>query len=223
MNFEETHAAFIRYHLTRRSGERKGRLERGHQHGEQLFLQQIWWPLKGDLDDLHPEYEVLDWRGRSYFGDFAYLPGNLKFLLEIKGYGSHVRDMDRKRFCVELNRETFLQSMGFRIVSFAYDDIAHRPDLCIALLHMLLSRYQPGKRMVDRTVFAENEVIRLAYFLARSIRPIDVANHFDINQRTAVRLLQTLCTKGWLRPVIRGKGVKVLHYELVHGVWDYND
>lgn len=33
MDFEQTHAAWIRSHLERRSGERKGRLEREHQHG----------------------------------------------------------------------------------------------------------------------------------------------------------------------------------------------
>ena len=61
-------------HLSARSGERQGRLKRGHGHAEQLFLHNVWWPLRGDFGDLHPEYEVLDWRGRSYFADFAYLP-----------------------------------------------------------------------------------------------------------------------------------------------------
>lgn len=89
VNFQEAHTSFIRYHLERRSGERKGRLERGHQHGELLFLQNVWYPLQGNFNDLHPEYEVLDWRGRSYYGDFAYLPGQLKFIWEIKGFGSH--------------------------------------------------------------------------------------------------------------------------------------
>lgn len=221
MDFEEIHSAFINSHLGRRSGERKGRLERGHQHGEKLFLQNVWWPVKGHFDDLHPEYEILDWRGRSYFADFAYLARNLKFLCEIKGFGPHVRDMDRKRYADELNRELFLQALGFRVVSFAYDDVAQRPDLCITLLRMLLSRYQPGLPPVDRAVLAEQEVIKLAYSLARPIRPIDIASHFDVNHRTAVRLLQTVSAKGWLRPIRPGKGVKVLMYEHVKGVWDY--
>ncbi|MGO4275110.1 hypothetical protein AB4Z22_35640 [Paenibacillus sp. TAF58] len=143
MDFEKIHSAFINSHLGRRSGERKGRLERGHQHGEKLFLQNVWWPIKGNFDNLHPEYEILDWRGRSYFADFAYLAGSLKFLWEIKGFGPHVKDMDRKRFADELNRELFLQALGFRVISFAYDDVSQRPDLCITLLRMLLSRYQP--------------------------------------------------------------------------------
>lgn len=85
MTFEEEHAAFIRYHLDNRTGERRGRLDRGHRHGESLFLRNVWWPLRGGFEDLHPEYEVLDWRGRSYFADFACLPGFVKLLFEIKG------------------------------------------------------------------------------------------------------------------------------------------
>lgn len=223
MNFQEAHAAFLQSHLVRRSGERRGRLERGHLHGEALFLQNVWYPLNGHFQELHPEYEVLDWRGRSYFADFAYLPGPIKFIWEIKGFGPHVQDMDRKKYCDELNRELFLQALGYRVVSFAYDDVAHRPELCITLLRMLLSRYQPGASPVYRAALEENEVIRLALQLARPIRPIDVEQHFEVNHRTAVRLVQSLCGKGWLRPVVSGKGGKLLRYELDRKVWDYID
>jgi hypothetical protein len=151
MDFHEAHRRFVDFHLKRRTGERRGLLERGHQHGEALFLQNVWYPLQGHFDDLHPEYEVMDWRGRSYFADFAYLPGRLKFIWEVKGFGPHVQDMDRKRYCDELNRELFLQSLGFRVVSFAYDDVAHRPELCMTLLRMLLARYQAGAAPVGRS------------------------------------------------------------------------
>jgi hypothetical protein len=223
MKFEEKHAQFIRSHLERRLGERRGRLERGHQHGEKLFLRNVWWQLHDHFDDLHPEYEVMDWRGRSYFADFAYMPGNLKFLWEIKGFGPHVQDMDRKRYCDEINREMFLQALGFRVVSFAYDDVANRPDTCIALLRMLLSRYRPSQPPINRAVLAEQEVIRLAVQFARPIRPIDVSQHFAINHRTAIRYLHALCTKGWLRPVISGKQTKITQYEFVRGCWDEID
>jgi hypothetical protein len=198
-------------------------LERGHQHAEELFLKNVWYPLQGHFDDLHPEYEVLDWRGRSYFGDFAYLLGPLKFIWEIKGYVPHVQDMDRKRYCDELNRELFLQALGFRVVSFAYDDVAQRPELCITLLRMLLSRYQAGPSPISRANIAEKEIIRLALQIARPIRPIDVERHFELNHRTSLRLLQSLCEKGWLRPVSTGKGGRVLRYELTPKAWDYID
>lgn len=81
MGFEHAHQAFMQEHLDARTGERQARLRRGHNHGELLFLQQVWWPLKGNLTALHPEYEVLDWRNRSYFADFAWLPGYVKLLI----------------------------------------------------------------------------------------------------------------------------------------------
>lgn len=75
MEFEKAHGQFINNHISRRKGERRARLERGHRHGETLFLKNVWWPLYRNLDYLHPEYEVPDWRGRSYFGDFAFYQG----------------------------------------------------------------------------------------------------------------------------------------------------
>ncbi|NOU70027.1 hypothetical protein GC098_01005 [Paenibacillus sp. LMG 31458] len=223
MPFDEEHTAFIRLHLESRTGERRGRLERGHRHGERLFLSNVWWPLRGSLKDLHPEYEVLDWRGKSYFADFAWLPGYVKLLFEIKGFTTHVRDMDRHKYCNELNRETFLHSMGFHVISFAYDDVEQRPDLCITLLRMVLSRYLPSQTPVSRALFAEKEIIRLATQLAQPLRPKDVELHFEIDHKTAVLMLKKLCTKGLLLPSFRGNGERVVRYELAPGVLDYFD
>lgn len=217
MNITEAHEAFIRAHVDNRSGERRGRLGRGHGHGESLFLKQIWWILRGNFDDLHPEYEVLDWRGRSYFADLAWLPGFVKLLIEIKGYASHVRDLDRQKFCNELNRETFLHAMGYQVISFAYDDVEQRPELCIALLRMVLARYQASPTPVLRAHMAEKEVLRLAVQLAEPIRPKDVELHFDIDHRTAVMMLKKLCSKGMLTPTFSGKGQRVGKYTLVGG------
>jgi hypothetical protein len=223
LTFEEAYASFIRHHLTSRTGERRGRLERGHRHAESLFLRNVWWPLRGNFQDLHPEYEVLDWRGRSYFADLAWLPGFVKLLFEIKGFNSHVRDMDRQKYCNELNRETFLYAMGYHVISFAYDDVEQHPELCITLLRMVLSRYQPGQSPVSRTLLAEKEIIRLAIQLAQPIRPKDVERHFEIDHKTAVLMLQRLCKKGWLLPAYRGNGERIVRYELARGVLEYFD
>lgn len=220
-NFEEEHQLFLKQHLNLRSGERRGRLERGHNHGEILFLKNVWWPIYENLDGLHPEYEIADWRGRSYFGDFAYLKGLLKFIIEIKGYGPHVRDMDRKRYCDELNRELFLQCTGYRVISFAYDDICDRPELCRTLLQMLFNRYLALEQSTQRSTISENEVIRMALSQAQSLTPKRVASHFGINHRTAVRILHSLCAKGWLHPISTGVGERVHRYELQRGAWEF--
>ncbi|MEF3304738.1 hypothetical protein [Paenibacillus sp. GYB003] len=223
MTFEEAHEAFITRHLEKRTGERRGRLERGHRHGESLFLSNVWWPLLGNLEHLHPEYEVLDWRGRSYFADFAWLPGHVKLLFEIKGFASHVRDMDRQSYCRELNRETFLHALGFHVVSFAYDDVEQRPELCMMLLRLVLNRYQPSSAPVSRAILAEKEIVRLAIRLAGPIRPKDVEHHFGIDHKTAVLMLKKLCLKGWIRPAHRASGKRIVRYELARNAADFLD
>ncbi|MCY9664003.1 hypothetical protein M5X11_03265 [Paenibacillus alginolyticus] len=52
MPFEQAHQLFIENHHARRSGERKGRLMRGHNYAEKLLLQLVWWPLFGNFDNL---------------------------------------------------------------------------------------------------------------------------------------------------------------------------
>lgn len=223
VDFEEAHNLFIQKHLANRTGERHRRLQHGHRHAESLFLRNVWWPLRGNFQDLHPEYEVLDWRGRSYFADLAWLPGHVKLIIEIKGYSTHVRDMDRHKYCNELNRETFLYAMGYNVISFAYDDVEQQPDLCITLLRMILSRYQPAASPICRAILAEKEIIRLALQLARCIRPKDVQGHFGIDHKTAVIMLKRLCAKGWLLPLSRGKGERIVRYELAHDILHYLD
>ncbi|WP_438447298.1 hypothetical protein [Gorillibacterium sp. sgz5001074] len=222
--FEEAHAAFVQHHLERRSGERRDRLERGHSHAEKLFAQKVWWPLKGHFDGLHPEYEVLDWRGRPYYADYVYSPGQWSLLIEIKGYAEHVTHMDRTKYSNELNRECFLQGAGFHVVSFAYDDVAHRPEVVLYLLRVILNRYESTGSRVERVFFADQEIFRYAVFLARPIRPVDVSARFSIDPRTAVAHLRRLCAKGWLQPVHRGTGQRTLYYEITKqgldsGLW----
>jgi len=195
MDFESAHRLFVEHHLAERSGERQDRLRRGHREAERLFCRNVWWPLRQHFDRLHPEYEVTDWRGLVYFCDFAWITPYAKLIIEIKGFGPHIQDMDRRKFCRELNRETFLTAMGFQVISFAYDDVAQRPELCITLLRMVLSRYTSSESPVSvkSGVLAERETIRLACTLARPLRPIDIKTHFRIDHRTAVKILQSLC------------------------------
>ncbi|MBB6670597.1 hypothetical protein H7C19_07830 [Cohnella nanjingensis] len=73
------------------------------------------------------------------------------------------------------------------------------------------------KPPVDRVVLAEKETVKLAFFLARPIRPIDVVEHFGMNHRTAVKILESLCAKGYLRRIPHGKGDRHVQYELIQG------
>jgi len=217
MGFEHAHQQFIQDHLSRRRGERKGRLERGHGHGEKSFAEKIWWVLKGNFDRLHPEYELLDWRGKPYFADFVYfsLAGVLKLIIEIKGFGTHVQEMDRQGHRRECERELFFEGIGYRVVSIAYDDIRDQPDLIVAMLRMLLSQYESEPAMAPKLTFAENEIVRTALTIGRPVRPLDLEQALGMTHRRVVRELTALCESGWFRPITGKDGKRVVRYELI--------
>lgn len=127
MPFEQAHQSLIKNHHARRTGERKGRLLRGHNFAEKLLLQQVWWPLFGNFDNLHPEYEIYDWNRKSQFLDFAFLTPFGRFGIECDGYQSHIKDMDREKFSYALNRDTFLTGMGWTMIHFSFDDTRTDP------------------------------------------------------------------------------------------------
>lgn len=213
MEFEEAHGLFIDQHLNARTGERKGRLVRGHNFAEKLFLQNVWWPLFESLNFLHPEYEIYDWNRKSQFLDFAFLPQNGScFGIECDGFQSHIKDMDREKFSYSVNRETFLTGMGWKMIHFSFDDLQQRPEVCRMLLQLVLAPYLAGKSAGVDILSDEKEVLRLAWRLGRAIRPMDVKLHFGINFRTARRLLHSLSNKGFLQPIKTGNGIR--HYEL---------
>jgi len=218
MEFEQAYAAFMQSHVSRRTGERKGRLISRNYHGEKLFLKNVWWKLKRNFEDLHPEYEIMDWRGRSYFIDFLWMPpGPIKLLIEIKSYSKHVRDLDRDGYCRELRRELFNQAMGYRVISFAYDDVESNPDICMTLLKIFLSAHFSNDSSTPIDLLAEDEIIRYAFRLVRPIRPIDVVRQPKMDHRTAVKHLKELSKKGWFKPVYGISGKRAVCYALTKG------
>lgn len=224
MDFEQAYEAYMSKHISLRTGERKGRLLTRKLHAEKLFLSNVWWPMKGNLDHLHPEYEITDWRGRPYFVDNAFAPpGTPIFLWEIKGFAKHIREMDRQGFSNELNREFFLQGIGYRLISIAYDDVAERPELVISLLKLFLSQFQTDTMPVKLAQLVEKEIIRLALQLARPFRPVDVSRHLDFNYRTTMKHINSLLAKKWIKPVSSGAGERVVYYTLAHNVSFYLD
>lgn len=213
MTFEEAHGWFIDQHLSARTGERRGRLVRGHNFAEKLFLQKVWWPLFESLDDLHPEYEVYDWNRKSQFLDFAFLPQNgSRFGIECDGFQSHVKDMDREKFSYALNRGTYLTGMGWRMLHFSFDDLQHRPEVCRMLLQLAMAPYLARKSTSVDILSQEKDVLRFAWHLGRQVHPKDMTTHFCINYRTARKLLSSLCDKGLMRPVHMGERVR--YYEV---------
>ncbi|WP_168121045.1 hypothetical protein [Paenibacillus sp. HB172176] len=122
--------------------------------------------------------------------------------------------MDRKKYCNELNRETFLTATGYKVISFAYDDVAHRPDLCKTFLRMLLHQYDKSE-LIPMNEVLQKEIIRLAASLARPLRPVDVKKLLAVNHRTIVKTLQILCDKGIFKPEYGRSGKYIVRYSLL--------
>lgn len=224
MGFAEEHSKWLSDHKKRRKGERLDRLERGHRHGEQLFVERVWWPIFGHMDDLHPEYEVLDYRGRPYFVDLVWKPGVVKFAIEVKGYGPHVQNTDRTRYRQELNRETYLQIAGYRVVSVPYDDLESAPELIVSLFKSLLAPSLLMNKQEDganhRYCRLERDILRMAAHTDGLIRPVDLVNELGLNPRTVRKYMSALCEKGKFRPVLAEGSTRVCRYEYIHSFMD---
>lgn len=222
MGFVEEHQKWLDYHKKRRTGERLDRLERGHKHGEKMFVERVWWPIFGHMDDLHPEYEVSDWRGRPYFVDLVWKPGQVKFAFEVKGYGPHVQQTDRTRYRQELNRETYLQIAGYRVVTIPYDDLELVPELTISLIKSLLApcMFKNVDEETRRYSRLERDILRIASRWNGSIRPVDLVRELGVNPRTVKKYMNSLCEKGKFRPVLAQGGDRICRYEYSHSFMD---
>lgn len=200
MGFEQAHQAWLEQHIRSCTGERRNRLERGHGHGERLFLMRIWYALVGNFDYLHPEYEVRDWRGNPYYLDLVWICGKLKLVIEIKGYGPHVQRTDRIRYRRELNREIYLQVMGYRVIVVPYDELEDNPEMILGFFRALLSPLMTLADKKEEYSLIEREILRLAMRWDGPIRPIDVVKETGISRKTVVKYMKLLSDRGRLRP-----------------------
>jgi len=96
--FEEAYEKWLREQVEREGNPRRRELLRkGLSYGTTAFLRTIWYPAIGNLNDLHPEYEVRDLNNRYRYLDLAYMPGDVRGCIEIQDYRSHARDIESSR------------------------------------------------------------------------------------------------------------------------------
>ncbi|MGN7455921.1 hypothetical protein ACTHPH_14015 [Paenibacillus pasadenensis] len=217
-SFDSAHAAWLQRHVDARTGERKDRLRRGHAHGEILFLRAVWWPLFGHFDDLHPEYEVKDWRGAACYLDFAWFAEGVRFNIDVKGFGPHVQQMDRSGYRREAMREMFLHSHGFRTLTVAYDSLKEEPNQVRDLIAQIArsgSDFSVGIKG-DGAGEGMNRVDAALLSYARAhggdIYPFKAAEAIGVHRRTAAIHLKRLAEKGLFESVAAGG--KVCRYRL---------
>jgi hypothetical protein len=218
MSYLEEHERWIKRHLAIRKGERLDALKRGHGYGNQLFAERIWWPLVGHFLGLHPEYEVKDLRGRSYFVDFMWLVGSLRIVFEIMDYGSH--GTDRTKYRQDMNRGLYLQAQDCLVHCISLDELKENPAFVLSVLRSIIAPYlaavNGGTGVVERQYGkVERELMRAAIRNNRIVRPMEAARELELHKMTVIKYCRQLVQKGKFRAVARGKTKRVNYYEYI--------
>jgi len=214
--FETAYSKMMERSLRNSSSERKRRLLEKHGAVETLFLAQVWWPAIGNLDGLHPEYEIRDFKDGFRFIDFAYIPSpNWKLALEIDGFGPHWRNVSRWQFADNLMRQNHLLLGDWRLLRFAYDDIEEKPRRCQQILLQALGKWGvvQNRRGVQLTL-NEQIIIRLAQSLTKPVTPARISSELGFDRKTSVKYLQSLANKGYFTVIFSQSG-RAMRYELV--------
>lgn len=199
VKFSAAYTEFLRYHASRRSGERLRRLREGHGHAERLFLQNVWWPAFEHFEHLHPEYEVADFRDGHRFLDFAFIHPAVRLAIEVDGYGPHVAQLSRRQFEDQLVRQNHLVIDGWEVLRFPYDMVERAPRQCQQMVQQFMGRRLGAPGSGELSVYGE-AVVRLAQTASRPITPGEVRALLRVGKRKARELLRELVREGWLKP-----------------------
>jgi len=198
--FEQAYEKFMKDHLHRRTGERLRRLKQGHQYGEKLLLEHVWYPAFGHFEKLHPEYEVRDFRSGVRYLDAAYVHDGFRIALEADGYSPHYREISRDMFADERDRQNDLVIDGWRILRFSVDRLKQQPRDCQRRLQQLMGKCLGEWEMQKGLGLEERELVRKAMRLGGMIKIADAQECLGVSDRTAQKWLQVLLKKRILIP-----------------------
>ncbi|REE70512.1 hypothetical protein A8990_13067 [Paenibacillus taihuensis] len=219
-DFEHAYARMMESAVMSSSQERKRRIVE-HDQAEKLFLQNVWWPAVGSLEDLHPEFEVQDLKGMARFADYAYLPSlPFRLLIEIDGFGPHWRDVTRWRFADDLQRQNHLLIDGWYLLRFAYDDLAEKPRRCQQTLLMAIAKWGGITRGIAHNLDVyERALLHLMQQHWGEITPTAAAEKLAICKRRATIGLQSLVRRGVLNAIVSSKG-RNMRYKMSSSNWN---
>jgi hypothetical protein len=200
-DFEAAYQTWIQQQIRKSTGERKRRLASGLGYAEKMFLALVWVPAFGNFRNLHPEYEVKDFRDGARFLDFAYLASGLKVGIEIDPYGTHFRDIDRWKYDDNLVRHNDLVIDGWRLLRFSLDGMKERTRQCQSQLQQAL-----GKWGLERSPAPEAEdpidlaILRVMSAKAGPLAPIEVARELGWHRNTVAKHMSEMSRRGRLLP-----------------------
>jgi hypothetical protein len=182
-----------------RKGEALRRLNEGHGHSEKLFAQEVWWPAIGNFDFLHAEYEVANFRDGNYYLDHAYIRPPYIIDWEVDDFNSHGKNITRRGFDYDRNRQNHLMLDGWKIYRFSLDAIKERPRQCQQfVLQVMGSLYGGYTGDTPPLSLKQREIMRLALRLQRPFAPMEVCVQLGIGNRHTRDLLHDLVKIGLL-------------------------
>lgn len=218
MNFEEAHEFWFQQHVKKRKGEAKRRLLEGHGVGEKKFLESVWWPAFGHLEHLTPEYEIVDYKDGHRYMDFAYVRGAVKLNIEVDGYETHCRNLSRRDFIKERDRQNHIVIDKWSVLRFAYDKLVEQPRQCQQTIQQFLGTTVSSlDSLTEATKCSslEREIIRFMHIQKLDyVTPAIVKVEFDICVDTAYRALKNLVSNGIIEPLDSSKK-RIYKYRLV--------
>jgi len=203
--FEKAHEAWFDAALRTRTAKSRAALEKGHGHGERLFLRNVWWPAFGTFEHLHPQYEVRDFADGVRSLDFAYLRPPFRICIEVDGYAHHVEKVTRARFADNDLRQDHLVADFWVVLRFSYDDVKDNPTRCRQTLLGVFGRLFRDRAPNVVLTPNEKELVRLAARCVRPITPSEAAESLRVCDKTARAALKSLVEKRLLRPAGTGK------------------
>ncbi|CAM3943131.1 MarR family transcriptional regulator [Cohnella lubricantis] len=207
--FEHAYAQMMARALAESRGERKRRLQEEHGHAERMLAARVLWPAFGNLDHLHPEYEIRDIRGGVNFVDYAYMPSRqLELLLECDGFGPHWRDISRWQFDRNEERQNLLLLDEWRMLRFSYDAVMERTERCQQTVLLALAKW--GQEETVRLGVYERAIMHFSLTChGEKITPSLVAQELEIHRHTAMTHMRSLEEKGLLTPLLSPTGRRV--------------
>ncbi|WP_397333543.1 transcriptional regulator [Paenibacillus sp. JSM ZJ436] len=162
-----------------------------------FFLQEVWFPVIGNFNDLHAEYEIRDYSGGYRYLDFAYMPGGAKGCIEVQDFRSHARDVDSARFKDLCMKQALLVLDDWAILPVAVLSIREDVGRCKQLVLSFVGKFLSAQ-LLPGLNWAEAESLRFCRRLLRPIEPKELAAHLGLSENRTRVLLRTLVGKNLL-------------------------
>lgn len=211
--FEARYEQWLANQRKSRKGEPLRKLTEDHGQSEKLFAQELWWPLFSNFDFLHAEFEVPHSRNSSYYLDYAYIRTPHLINWEIDDFSSHAKNITRRGFDYEKDRQNQLMLDGWQIYRFSLDAIKERPLQCRQLILQVLGKLYGGIYTETPSLsLKQREIVRLAIRLKRSFTPAEVCVQLGIHSQHARKLLHEMVEMGLLRT--EPSSVRIRKYSL---------